>query len=59
MVLLLKKGDIVLLEWFDDGTYIMFSVNGNQYQFHSKIFNNGFVTCGVFVGKGTITKLEA
>ena len=45
---------IVLLEACGDGTYIMASINGKEYQFHSRLIHDGSVWCGA----GTITRYE-
>ena len=46
--------DIVLLEAYGDGTYILFEVKGNIYRFESR-YSHG-IHNGVWVGKGTITR---
>lgn len=44
--------EITLLEADGDGTYILFSVNGNEYKFKSYVMGEN----GRWVGKGTITR---
>lgn len=48
--------NIRLLEISIDGTYICAIVNGNIYKFSSYYMNGK--TNGVWVGKGTIEKIE-
>ena len=45
--------EIVLLEAYGDGTYILFEVNENEYSFRGTKMTDG----SVWVGKGTIEKL--
>lgn len=49
-----KKSEIVLLEANGEGTYILFSVNGHEYSFNSRICHSLGNT--IWVGSGTITK---
>lgn len=51
------KNQITLLEANDNGTYIMFDVNGNVYQFNSYIVIIGDMS-PVFAGKGTISRCD-
>ena len=48
--------DIVLLEAYGDGTYILFEVKGNIYNFTSS-YRFGEHN-GVWCGKGTITRAD-
>lgn len=49
-----KVSDIILLESYTDGTYILFEVDGHQYRFESYVCRFG----GVWVGPNTIKKLS-
>lgn len=48
------KTDIILLEAYGDGTYILFEVSGNEYSFNSSLASDGSVLCY----KGTISRVE-
>lgn len=48
--------DIVLLEAYGDGTYILFEVKGNTYRFESS-YRFGEHN-GVWCGKGTIERAD-
>ena len=49
---------IVLLEASGDGTYIMASINGKEYQFHSRLCWQKGLEGTVWCGAGTITRFE-
>lgn len=49
---------ITLLEASGDGTYIMASINGKEYQFHSHICTQRGLEGTVWCGSGTITRYE-
>lgn len=49
---------ITLLEANDDGTYIMASINGKEYQFNSYICTQHGLEGTVWCGSGTITRYE-
>lgn len=48
---------IVLLEADMGGTYIMASVNGREYQFHSRVCHERGMEGTIWCGAGTITKM--
>lgn len=50
--------DIILLESDEDGTYIMASINGKEYQFHSHICSTYGLEGTIWCGSGTITRYE-
>lgn len=52
--------DIVLLEAYGDGTYILFEVGGHEYSFNSRLMGSGYpFPESVWTGKGTIEKRTA
>lgn len=48
---------IILLEADMSGTYIMASINGKEYQFHSHICTQRGLEGTIWCGSGTITKM--
>ena len=54
-----KLKDIVLLEANGTGEYILFEVNGKEYNFNSYMMEEGHpFPYSVWYGKGTITRKE-
>jgi|GEM_PF-5467487 len=54
-----KLKDIVLLEAFGTGEYILFEINGQEYSFNSYMMGEGHpFPYSLWCGKGTITKKE-
>lgn len=51
------KNQITLLEANENGTYIMFEVNGKVYKFNSHISTYGDMST-VFAGAGTISRCD-
>ena len=49
---------ITLLEATSDGTYIMASINGKEYQFNSRLCWQKGLEGSVWCGAGTITRYE-
>lgn len=47
-----SKRNITITDHNDDGTFILFNINGIKYRFYSTTSKNG-----VWVGKGSIIKL--
>ena len=52
-----KQSEITLLEAHDNGTYILFRVNGKEYSFNSHIITIAG-TETVWCGNGTVDKMR-